>query len=257
MDNTPVNPSQHDEEEYQFTEEESTPKYQPPVGGSASTIEESNNNRKAFNKKRLIIIIGIIVGAFCLYKLYGLFMAEPPKAPPQVKPAVPVSPAPAPAVINESVIDKENLKQKVSTLEEAIVQNGKSQENLQNEIGGVTSAITEIQSNIAVLTQQINTLVKQKNEASTKPVITKEKEKPKKVVQKTVYRPKKKLTYSVYYIKALIQGRVWLVNNNGATFTVSTGDELPGYGQIQEIIPDKGRVMTSSGRVITFMSSDR
>jgi len=276
MNKDPVNPSQKNEEEYQFTDEESGHKYESPAAASPSSLAESGDNAGARRKKLILIIIGVIIGAFCLYKLYGLFSAGPSKttlAPTQVQTALALAAAPAAAqksgqitppkpILSEEKLERESLKRQVTTLEQTVIQNRQTQENLQNQIGGISSAISEIQSNIAMLTQQVNTIA-QKSEAEAK---LKEKaeaarkaEEAKKAAKKAFYEKKKKekVSYATYYIRAMIQGRAWLVGSNDAAFTISTGDQLPGYGQIQNIDPDKGIVMTSSGRMINYMSRDR
>lgn len=277
MDNDPVNPSRNDDEEYQFSDEESAHKYESPAAASSSSIVEGGDKGGARTKKLILIIIGVIIGAFCLYKLYGLFTVAPsktPLAPTQTQPASPpvsaVSPAvqkseqiTSPPVLSEEKLEHENLKEKVSSLEQSMIQNSKTQENLQNQIGGISSAITEIQSNIAMLTQQINAIAQQKSDIDAKlkekaEAVRKADVAKKSVKKSSYYYGKKKMqTYASYYVKAMIQGRAWLISSAGAILTVSTGDQLPGYGQIQEINPDKGIVMTSSGKVINFMPRDR
>lgn len=277
MDNDPVNPSRNDDEEYQFSDEESAHKYESPAAASSSSIVEGGDKGGARTKKLILIIIGLIIGAFCLYKLYGLFTVAPsktPLAPTQTQPASPpvsaVSPVAqkseqitSPPVLPEEKLEHENLKEKVSSLEQSMIQNSKTQENLQNQIGGISSAITEIQSNIAMLTQQINAIAQQKSDIDAKLKEKAEAVRKADVAKKSVkkssyyYGKKKKQTYASYYVKAMIQGRAWLISSAGAILTVSTGDQLPGYGQIQEINPDKGIVMTSSGKVINFMPRDR
>jgi intracellular multiplication protein IcmG len=276
MDNNPVNPSHSGDKEYQFPDEEGVRKYESPDAAFASRVNRGDN--QGSNRKKLILIIsGVIIGALCLYKLYGLFTVAPSKTPLAPTPtaqmrAVPIVPSaqkpeqinpPQTPIISEEKFDKEGFKDKVSTLEKAIEQNSQIQENLQNQISGISSAITEVQDNIAMLTQQINTLVQQKRaaesklqgkaEAASKPV----------AVEKTVKKwsarrkNKRRINDGEYYVRAMIQGRAWMVDPNGTVLTISTGDQLPGYGQIQEINADKGMIMTSSGRMINYMPQDR
>jgi len=279
MDNDPVKPSRDNDEEYQFTDDEGAHKYESPAAAS-SPLMESRDSSASRRKKLILIIIGVIVGVFCLYKLYGLFTVAPSKTPleptqtqvqkpvveqvnlpqPQSQPIQPAQLNQQP-VLSEEKFDKEGIKDKVSSLEQAVVKNTQTQENLQGQIGGVSSAIAEIQSNIATLTQQLNAIAQQ-NQEKEKAEAAHKAELAKQIVKKSSYDNKnrgknKKLNYTGYYVKAMIQGRAWLVSSSGATFTISTGDQLSGYGQIREIDPDKGIVMTSSGRVISYMPRDR
>ncbi len=282
MDNDPVNPSHGNDEEYQFTDDEAARKYESSASAatSSSSVVKNSDTEGARRKKLILIIIGVIVGAFCLYKLYGLFTVVPsktPLAPTQLQTAVPppatesvvpaseqINPPQLQPVLTEEKLDKEGLKDKVSSLEQAVLQNGQAQESLQNQIGGISAAITEIQGNIAMLTQQVNTIAQQKSDSEIKlqekaEAAHKAKEAKKTIKRSSSYskRKEKKISYGTYYVRAMIQGRAWLVNSSGATLTISTGDQLPGYGEIREIDPDKGIVMTSSGRVIGHMAGDR
>lgn len=56
----------------------------------------------------------------------------------------------------------------------------------------------------------------------------------------------------VYYIQAIIPGRAWLKDSNGKIFTVTTGDQIPGYGRIIDIDPKNGLVKTDQGRAIEY-----
>jgi intracellular multiplication protein IcmG len=54
-----------------------------------------------------------------------------------------------------------------------------------------------------------------------------------------------------YFVQAIIPGRAWLEDSQGQTITVANGDEVPGFGQVTNIDPQNGVVLTSSG--IKFM----
>ncbi len=278
MDNDPVNPSHNSDEEYQFTDDEGARKYESPSAASSSSVVENGDKDAASRKKLILIIIGVIVGVFCLYKLYGLFTVAPstsktmiaaPTTQTQVKaaaiPPVAVAVTPPQPVISEAKFNHEDITNKISTLEQTVIENGRKQENLQSQIGGISSAITDIQNNMAMLTQQMNAIAQQKSDSEAKLKAEQAKadaerkaEEAKKATKKYAYHQKEKTTvYATYYVRAMITGRAWLVSSKGATLTISTGDQLPGYGQIQEIDPEKGMVMTSSGRVINYMSRDR
>lgn len=248
--------NQDNEEEFQFTEEEEEgQKYQSPASASPVMAEDNSARRK----KLILLIAGIVVVLFIVYKLYGLFTAGPAKValtPPSVpKPAVaamPVAaaPAPAPAISSTKPEEGDVLGKKVSGLEQAVVQVGQTQENLQNQIAGLSSAVSEIQNNLALMSQKITDLSQKKPAEKAKKTI--EHKPVKKVVKKMPVSPA-----STYYVKALIQGRAWLQSNNGATFTVGVGDSLAGYGIVQNIDANSGTVTTSSGKIIGFMPLDR
>ena len=54
------------------------------------------------------------------------------------------------------------------------------------------------------------------------------------------------------YIRAIVDGRAWLVDTKGKALTVSVGEKLTDYGSIDKIFPQQGFITTSSGRVIEF-----
>jgi len=62
--------------------------------------------------------------------------------------------------------------------------------------------------------------------------------------------PKKPL--AVYHLRAIVDGRAWLVNAEGQSMTVVVGETLTDYGKIINIFASQGLIATSSGRVIQF-----
>jgi intracellular multiplication protein IcmG len=180
----------------------------------------------------------------------------------------PVSkPAPAPvAITTAKQSDIDDLDKRVSTLEQAISGSGQAEENLQQQIAGLSTAIGSIQNNLAMLTQQMGTFSTQAQQAQTqaqaaakpqvKAAACQKKTKPK-IKNKTKWRYGSVFVSRIYYVRAMIQGRAWLMTSDGTTFTVSDGDNLPGYGQVQTIDPAQGVVLTSSGRVINYRPQDR
>lgn len=254
MDNNSVNRSGDDE--YKFIDEQDDSSYSSPQHNSSDVINADNNRRR-----RLFIIIGSIIAIFCLYKLYGLFVSTPHKEPnkipmPKTQTAAPVSTLQMPAS-SPSAISKPNLTADLSGLEikskafeqrladvEQISDNQKvAMQNLQDQISGLSNAIANIQNNLAMLSQQVSNVGQQQRHAS----------KPKKAASQSKIS---NVPLANYYVKAMIQGRAWLIGNDGATFTIKTGDNLPTYGIVQNIYPDKGIVMTSSGRIIGYKAQD-
>src|SRR5688572_25542068 len=118
----PAGPSPHDEEEYQFTdvEKKTTDKY---TAATVSSSAVESGRGKSRIKNPLVILVGIVVGVFCLYKLYGLFVSAHSSA---AKPAVAAAPTTqaspakmpaAPAVVEKPVHVLDNmLKDKVLIL---------------------------------------------------------------------------------------------------------------------------------------------
>lgn len=260
MDNDPVNKS--NEEEYQFTDAEHSAEF------SASSPKRASmpvNESAPSGQKKIFIVIGILVAAFCLYKLYGVFSSTPAKpknempvaAMPETKVAPVVEAKPPEPTVSEEM---SSIRDKVGALQKNVSQVSQSNANLQDQMAGVSTAIADIQNSISSLSQQVSDLAKP---VEKKPVEIK-KEETKKVIKKKLAPNTKasaamvtKKTVTTYVVKAMIQGRAWLMTSEGATATVSVGDNLPGYGQIISIDPKIGEVMTSSGTVIGYRADDR
>ena len=62
--------------------------------------------------------------------------------------------------------------------------------------------------------------------------------------------PKKPLL--TYHLRAVVDGRAWLVNPQGESLTVVVGESLTDYGKVTNIFASQGLIATSSGRVIQF-----
>ncbi len=62
--------------------------------------------------------------------------------------------------------------------------------------------------------------------------------------------------YMKYFVKAVIPGRAWLIAENGSTLTVRKGSMIPGYGVVTMVDVSQGRVLTNSGRIISFAQND-
>ncbi len=66
----------------------------------------------------------------------------------------------------------------------------------------------------------------------------------------------KKSSKPIYFIKAIMPGRAWLVNTSGTTLTVKVNDSVPGYGQVNQILPEKGIIELAQGGTIGFNPND-
>lgn len=60
-----------------------------------------------------------------------------------------------------------------------------------------------------------------------------------------------------YYIQAVVPGRAWLKSNKGGkTLTVREGSTVPGYGVVDNIEPQLGKVIMNSGESIIYSPDD-
>jgi len=254
MDNDPVNKS--NEEEYQFSDTEHSTEFAPPRANVSAPVNQGSIG----NRKTIFIIVGMLVAVFCLYKLYDVFSAAPVK-PRNEMPAVavvaktPAVPKPAEPTVPDEISSVQN---KVGALEKVVSQVSQSNANLQDQMAGVSTAIADIQNSISSLSQQVSDLAKPKEKpAEVKKVEEKTVTKTKSKTKSTSASKVKKVAVSNYYIKAMIQGRAWLMTSGGDTLTVSEGDNLPGYGVIGSIDPASGEIKTSTDAVIKYQAEDR
>ena len=62
----------------------------------------------------------------------------------------------------------------------------------------------------------------------------------------------KKVKPIVFDLRAIVPGRAWVEDDLGRSRTVKIGDKLPQYGFVKAIDSERGVVLTTSGKVITF-----
>jgi len=278
MGNDPVNKG--NEEEYEFIDSEHSSNFESMTQKNSSA---SITQASAEGKKKIFLVIGAIIAVFCLYKLVDVFSASPAKPKTVVpvvaqkaapaaepKPAQPVTePQAAAAAEPVAPAPANSLQDKVGTLERVVSKVSESNANLQYQMAGVAMSIADIQNNLSNLSQQISDLSKAKEKPPESPKTEEKKAAPTTKKAKTKSKAKQHIaavgkkanviqsSKVSYYIKAMIQGRAWLMTSEGSSTTVAVGDNLPGYGNISIIDVDNGQVVTSSGTVIKYKSDDR
>ena len=262
------------EDDYHFSEDDNSNMgdFQPPRSSiSPSSGDDSGQHKEPGSRKKLVLLIGLVVAGVCLYKLYGLFTVESAQKS-KVEMPVPVQhkpvelPKPVKSVPESPVSVSDEAGTKITGLEKTVAQIGQANSSLQDQVAGLSTAMSDIQNNIANITQQVSALTQAQDQAALQKQekidaekkaeaqkLEKEKLAREKLIKaRQALKEKQLLASRVYYIKAMIQGRAWLVTPEGTLFTVSEGDNLPGYGNIDSIHPDKGIIMTSSGRVVAY-----
>lgn len=169
---------------------------------------------------------------------------------------------------------------RLDTLEQGMNQNRTAIQNLQNQINSLASSISNLQSGINTLNNTLSN-IKNVQQVNYKPQIpvrstiikTRRVKRFQNVasLQESAYLAPRHTVVSPqsqdagymsggaqFYVKAMIQGRAWLVSPDGMkTVTISSGDYLPGYGLIEDIDPGKGIVTTSAGGIIQYNPQDR
>lgn len=252
----------NDEEEYQFSDAESTDVFSTPAQDLSGQGAEPNLMRR-----NLLVGVGVIAVILTVYKLLGLFFApkEPTKAvatpttveqPVVQKKVEPIieTPVPTPTPTFTPPAQPTTSKMK-SDLEEYVRQQTASN---RGDIQRLDASVTNMESQIATINSRLSVL----NESITKLATSIDKlEKP--PVKQVTKRRKKRITWmpkprkDVYFLKAVIPGRAWIIAQNGSTLTVSKGARVPGYGIVEAIYPAEGKVVMSTGAVIRFKPAER
>ncbi|MCB1827483.1 MAG: type IV secretion protein IcmG, partial [Coxiellaceae bacterium] len=55
-----------------------------------------------------------------------------------------------------------------------------------------------------------------------------------------------------FTLRAIIPGRAWVTGSNGEEDSVAVGSKLKNYGTVKAIEVNAGKVLTTSGKVITY-----
>lgn len=252
-----VDSSKKFDEEYHFSEDESTEEF-------AAMEEDSFKKPESKLRNFIVLFLGLFLVVFVVYKILGFLFApkqvvEPIKHTPViteevvvpqqiVKPMAPVEMPPQ----NTAAI--EQFTQKLSSLEI-------SAENNKNDINKMTSNMAEIQQAVAKMDEKLSNLsyniqkvtdelaTQQNQMVELKLLVTPKP--PVKVAKKVVAKRQ------YYYIQAVIPGRAWLKTRSGQTITVSKGSHIPGYGRVIAINPHTEEVIVNTGEVLTYSPEDR
>lgn len=235
----------------------------------ASKAESSDLAGQAvtFIQRNALMGVGVLLALVFVYKFIGLFFSHPSETKPkldtfattQSQPKPKPLPVQAPPTQPAEVTLKPEVSQKLMALES-------SQQGVRGDIADMNAQLNGLQSTIQDLSSQLsninNTLqsLNQKLDAQMQSMqLLEARLVAKPQVSRPVHHHVKKMRSeaTLYYIQAVIPGRAWLISANGRhTLTVREGTRLPGYGVVQLIDPNQGRVLTSSGQTIKFSQQD-
>lgn len=261
-------------DEYQFADLDSTsPSDENPVDSEEATDlhKESPSFSDLRQNKTImkgLIVVGVIIVLIMGYKLVGTssdkkILKQPPLKPQatvssletsKVAPVVQQQAFPLENQATTPVVDAK-VSQKLSALES-------TQQSIQTDVSAVSNQLGGVSKNVDALIAKINDLNVIISNLGAK-VDEQSREIDRLTIQrhrlqaKKIQRPGPHFGgYPKYYIQAVIPGRAWLIATNGATLTVREGTVIAGYGTVNLIDPNQGRVTTSSGQVIRFSQED-
>lgn len=268
---------ENSEEEYHFSEEPETP---PPFTSSEAKTAKAKSPPK---RKRILLLIGLVIIAFCVYKLLDILFTARSKfhlPTPTVNKVVPVqTPAPQPAVTSEltplpqpttpatppqqpAVVGagQPGEDQRLHALEEKNATSQYVLDRLSTQVAELQNTLANLNSNIGSVGNSVQSLsykLEQQQaqaaaEARSKALACAKQRMRLKL--KTV----RVLPKPVYFVRAMIQGRAWLtIGCCGRVITVAVGDNIPGYGIVRVINPLQGTITTSAGAIIGYSPDDR
>lgn len=255
-----------DEEEYQFSDIESTNVFgtqEADVAGAGS----GDGNPMARN---LMIAVGVIAVIFTVYKLMGLYFTPKQKTSAKAKATItkvaPVKRATPkkmtsiktvkPVVASTPVVTKQsidNLKNEITVLvRQQNMANKTELDRLNSSVGTIRTELIDIQNTIEQLKKTAESLDKklaQRAAPAKRKVIKKR--------RKRVYRGVPRARRTHYVIQAMIPGRAWIKSKKGSTLTISAGSRVPGYGIVREIDAQRGIVITHTGATIKYPPEER
>jgi hypothetical protein len=238
---------------------------------SKSTYEGSTENIKSLiHNKRLMMTLGAIVGLWVITYLVEASMSsgsvedtidedlamvkqELGENPPAAAPQVPVVPQ----------VSRSDLHHVEST----VSSNAAGVQKISNDVAQQNMAIekslknyNDLNAKVAKMANQLDNLQYQMKHAldidrelygkiyAIEDKMRKAEEAKKLAEEKKM--PKKPL--AIYHLRAIVDGRAWLVSPAGESLTVVVGESLTDYGKVTNIFASQGLISTSSGRVIQF-----
>ena len=234
----------------------------------------TENIKSLLHNKRLMMLGGGVLALWVVTFLFDAMMPEDPldkeveAVEQMVDPApMPVTVTPEPAPVSKpfeqsaNFTDVENKVKSNSDGVEKISQNIEQQnsaiEKAHQNFNSLSAKVNKISVDVSDLHYQLNQFLAVDRELINKVNLIEDKMKKaeeaaiKKAEAKKVTKP-----LQTYFIRAVVEGRAWLVDKSGKSITVSVGDSLKDYGRINKIYSAQGFVVTSSGRVIEFPHDD-
>lgn len=250
------------DDEYQFPEEEYVGADSVSTDGSAAAEDDVDlgsepdeaiqkpsrvgaifntlRNSPFLQNKRLLLVAGAAVVALIAFKVM-----TPSHHKTQPKKQQTVVRAQPKQTVQQTV--NPQVQEQMAALHQNAKQNQENINQMQQELQTLRASLQQSESQQSQMNQDMTTLVNQVKKLNAEVKAAQ----PKKKVKKGPVAPK-----LVYYIKAIIPGRAWLINNFGQTTTVAVGNKLKQYGQVEAIDVQQGEIVTTSGKVIHYGPDD-
>lgn len=243
-------------EEYQLPEEENLESHY-----EEDEVRFSEKSQRApFSPKDILLSKKILIPAFIVFGVYGLYkfmefrdkqqikaQQPPATAVETTQPQVPqqtVAQTPTPG---DALAVKTDLQ---ATVEQAN-KNQAQLESLGTQLNQLQLAQTQMNSELSELSDVIKALTAKLDQPRPEVVAPQPQ-----VVRKVKRYHRRVVRGPSYHVRAVVPGRAWLVSSRGRLFTVRTGDRIAGLGIVEDIDIIRGVVIMSSGREITYGKYD-
>ncbi|MDF1796612.1 MAG: hypothetical protein P1U63_08770 [Coxiellaceae bacterium] len=253
------------EEEYRYPEDEYVQSKSEPQSDFSEMEDDAStagarrgsggagimSKVQSLAQNRIFIIVLVVIIIFIVLRVVSSNRKAKTKVATK-QPAVtqPVQTAAAPVDNNINSQQANIVQGEVSTLQTKVSDNSSSinqieqqLNKLQNSIDGVANSRGNVNEAIAQLALQVKQLaaeIKKRPTAQVKTVVS-----------------VPRIAPVVYYLRAIVPGRAWIYGTNKRTASIMVGDRVKQYGRVLAINAPEGMVVTSSGKMIEFSSSDR
>ncbi|GEM_PF-2962306 len=240
-------------DEYQFPQDgfaddmliEASSPEEAVQGEQGFLVEEQSSSPSALaniwqSHKKVIIVAGVVVVVATVFGMMRMTHKPAEALPTPVTQAVETAPVAQP-IMDPQVADQ------LTDLRQDSINNTVVIRQLQSQIAQLDNSLSQSRNTQQQLTQSLALLVGQVQELTGK---VQELSKPKAV--KAATPAAKPVPVITYQLRAVVPGRAWIVASDGQSQSISVGDAVPQYGNVQSIDADAGVVITSSGKTIKF-----
>lgn len=242
-------------EEYIMTDESSADElgaapeaHEAEAQAQADAYDEPVQERRSLTErlpflrnKRVLLIVGVLLVAVVAFQFL-----KPSKEVIQSQPAV-VQTQEAPTTVQAQ--PSSQVLSEITNLKQDAANNNASVSQLQSQIEQLRGDLQNSQAQNQQLVNTLQALQEQLQQLNNK---VDKLEKPKKIVRKKT----RSLPHIAYHLKAIEPGRAWIQDQDGRSQTIRVGDELQQYGTVLAIDAERGDVITSSGKLITYGAND-
>lgn len=244
------------DEEYQYPQDEYVTDSEETINVEENDEEEISNPKpespiKQFLVKNKRLVIGCSAGILLLLAFQIMNhgkkqkVTKPTKVATTEEEVVKLQPS-KPVVDYKPVQQNGQLAQSLQSIQNSGVSNNQEIQRLKLELRTLQGQLDEANRTNQQLRDAMGLLLQEVKKINTR-LDQKNSEKP------APQAGRAQVTYSIH---ALVNGRAWIISSDGLSRSVTVGDTIQGYGTVSEIDPNRGIVITSSGKVIRYGTND-